>query len=150
RVRRRRQRAGLRSSPQLGDGRCRPQARGRTFQLDGDRRAHPRPVRVFALMNDIRIEPMSSVHAGQVLAIYQAGLDSGNASFETVAPDWSAWDAAHLQAHRFVAVDSFGVVESAGVLDSGRVLGWVAASAVSSRCVYAGVVEESVYVSPEA
>jgi phosphinothricin acetyltransferase len=85
-------------------------------------------------MNDIRIEPMSSVHADQVLAIYQAGLDSGNASFETVAPGWSAWDATHLQAHRFVAVDSGGV------------LGWVAASAVSSRCVYAGVIEESVYV----
>jgi L-amino acid N-acyltransferase YncA len=28
------------------------------------------------------------------------------------------------------------------------VLGWVAVSAVSSRCVYAGVVEHSVYVDP--
>jgi len=89
-------------------------------------------------MDGVRVERMTSVHADSVLAIYQAGLDSGNASFETVAPDWPKWDAAHLQAHRFVALDSAGA------------LGWVAVSAVSDRCVYAGVVEESVYVSPEA
>ena len=89
-------------------------------------------------MDGVRVERMTSVHADSVLAIYQAGLDSGNASFETVAPDWPKWDAAHLQAHRFVALDSAGV------------LGWVAVSAVSDRCVYAGVVEESVYVSADA
>jgi L-amino acid N-acyltransferase YncA len=30
------------------------------------------------------------------------------------------------------------------------VLGWVAATTVSDRCVYAGVVEHSVYVHPDA
>jgi L-amino acid N-acyltransferase YncA len=90
-------------------------------------------------MTGVRIEALLSGHAEQVLAIYQAGIDEGNATFETRAPEWAAFDASRLPGHRFVAVD-----------DGGRVLGWVAASAVSDRCAYAGVVEHSVYVHPEA
>jgi phosphinothricin acetyltransferase len=86
------------------------------------------------------IEPMTAAHAAAVLAIYQAGLDTGNASFETQAPPWAAFDAARLPAHRHVARDP----------GSGEILGWVAVSAVSSRRVYAGVVEHSVYVHPAA
>jgi L-amino acid N-acyltransferase YncA len=82
------------------------------------------------------IRPMLPGDAGQVLAIYQAGLDTGQASFETVAPGWAAFDAAKLPAHRHVAADAA----------TGEVLGWVAVSPVSSRAVYAGVVEHSVYV----
>jgi L-amino acid N-acyltransferase YncA len=81
---------------------------------------------------------MRAADAGQVLAVYQAGLDTGQASFEVTAPAWEAFDAARLPLHRHVAVDAA----------SGRVLGWAAASAVSSRCVYAGVIEHSVYVDP--
>ncbi len=84
------------------------------------------------------IVPMTGENADEVLEIYQYGLDTGDASFETVAPDWPEWDAAHLPEHRFVAVDSDGVA------------GWVAVSTVSSRSVYAGVVEHSVYVHPRA
>jgi L-amino acid N-acyltransferase YncA/DNA-binding transcriptional ArsR family regulator len=86
------------------------------------------------------IRPMRASDAGPVLAVYQAGLDAGDASFETEAPTWEAFDAAKLPAHRQVAADA----------DTGEVLGWVAASAVSGRCVYAGVVEHSVYVAPTA
>jgi L-amino acid N-acyltransferase YncA len=82
------------------------------------------------------IETMSARHAAAVLAIYQAGIDEGNATFEESAPAWAEFTAARLPAHRYVAV--------AG----GNVVGWVAASAVSSRPVYAGVVEHSVYVDP--
>jgi L-amino acid N-acyltransferase YncA len=82
---------------------------------------------------------MIAADAGAVLAIYQVGLDGGNASFEHTAPTWTIFDSAKLAAHRFVAVD-----------DHGRVLGWVAISAVSGRAVYAGVVEHSVYVDPAA
>jgi L-amino acid N-acyltransferase YncA len=85
------------------------------------------------------IRPMEPADASQVLAIYQAGLDTGQASFETVAPDWEAFDSAKLPGHRFTAADA-----------NGRVLGWVAASPVSARRVYAGVVEHSVYVLPES
>ncbi|WP_405550387.1 GNAT family N-acetyltransferase [Streptomyces globisporus] len=71
--------------------------------------------------------------------IYQAGGDEGNATFETTAPEWETFDAAKLPAHRFAAVEG-----------NGKVLGWVAASRVSDRCAYAGVVEHSVYVHPAA
>ncbi|MFC9732848.1 GNAT family N-acetyltransferase [Streptomyces roseolus] len=84
------------------------------------------------------VEPMTADHAEQVLAIYRSGIDEGDATFETAAPTWEVFDAGRLPGHRFVA------------LDGTRVLGWVAASAVSDRCVYAGVVEHSVYVHPEA
>jgi phosphinothricin acetyltransferase len=85
------------------------------------------------------IRPMQPADAPRVLAIYQAGLDSGQASFETSAPTWERFDAARLPAHRHVAVSA-----------DGQVLGWVAVSPVSGRCVYAGVVEHSVYVDPAA
>jgi L-amino acid N-acyltransferase YncA len=86
------------------------------------------------------IRPMRADDADQVLAIYQAGLDTGDASFETTAPSWEAFHAAKLPAHRHVAIDA----------TDGAVLGWIAASPVSARPVYAGVVEHSVYVLPAA
>jgi L-amino acid N-acyltransferase YncA len=87
----------------------------------------------------IDVVPLRPEHAAQVLAIYQLGIDEGDATFETAAPSWDAFDASHLPDHRFVAID-----------DDGQVLGWVAAVPVSDRCVYAGVVEHSVYVHPSA
>ncbi|HZF88927.1 GNAT family N-acetyltransferase [Streptomyces sp.] len=85
------------------------------------------------------LAPMTDAHADDVLAIYQAGIDEGNATFETAAPTWPAFDEAKLPEHRFVALDEHGTV-----------LGWVAASRVSDRCAYAGIVEHSVYVHPGA
>jgi len=81
---------------------------------------------------------MTERHAAAVLAIYQAGIDEGDATFETLAPDWPGFTAAKLPGHRFVASNGADV------------LGWVAVSPVSGRCVYAGVVEHSVYVHPDA
>ncbi|MDT7843431.1 GNAT family N-acetyltransferase [Streptomyces justiciae] len=78
-------------------------------------------------------------HADQVLAIYQAGIDDGDATFEEAAPTWEAFDATRLAEHRMAALDG-----------DGRVLGWAAAVPVSDRCAYAGVVEHSVYVDPRA
>ena len=84
------------------------------------------------------IRPMEPADAGQVLAIYQAGLDTGQAIFETAAPDWEAFNAAKLPGHRFTAVDA-----------DGRVVGWVAVSPVSGGPArLRGVVEHSVYVLP--
>ena len=84
------------------------------------------------------IRAMRARDAGRVLEIYQAGIDGGDASFETEAPSWEEFDAAKLRLHRHVAVDG----------ETGEVLGWIAVTATSSRCVYAGVVEHSVYVDP--
>jgi hypothetical protein len=74
-------------------------------------------------------------HWPRVAAIYAEGLTTGDAGFETEVPSWESWHAAHLQDHRFVA------------LRDGEVVGWVAVSPVSERCVYGGVVENSVYVA---
>jgi L-amino acid N-acyltransferase YncA len=91
--------------------------------------------------SDVRVVPMLVRHAMQVLAIYQAGIDEGDATFEVRAPNWDAFSAARLPGHRFVAVDA---------ARAEVVLGWIAISATSSRPVYAGVVEHSVYVHPGA
>ncbi len=87
----------------------------------------------------VAIRPMRAADADAVLAIYQAGMDGGLASFESKAPTWVAFDAGKLPDHRYVAVDQ-----------DDRVVGWVAVSAVSTRAVYAGVVEHSVYIHPDA
>ncbi|QKG22374.1 N-acetyltransferase GCN5 [Actinomadura verrucosospora] len=91
----------------------------------------------------VAIRTMERHDADQVLAIYQHGLDTGNASFETTAPTWQEFDAAKLDRHRFVATDPIAE-------PNGNVLGWIAASPVSDRCCYAGVVEHSIYISPHA
>jgi L-amino acid N-acyltransferase YncA len=88
----------------------------------------------------VAIEAMTDEHAQQVLAIYQAGIDEGDATFETAAPDWAEFTRTRLPDHRFVAIDS----------GTGAVLGWVAASPTSRRKVYQGVIEHSVYVHPAA
>jgi phosphinothricin acetyltransferase len=62
---------------------------------------------------------MRPEHAAQVLAIYQLGIDEGNATFETTAPTWEAFDNAKLPDHRLVALD-----------EGDQVLGWAADSRV--------------------
>ena len=73
-----------------------------------------------------------------VKTIYEQGIATRQATFETEAPAWEAWDAAHLPGLRLVAEDG------------GEVVGWAALSPVSRRACYAGVVEESVYVAEGA
>jgi phosphinothricin acetyltransferase len=73
-----------------------------------------------------------------VRAIYEEGIATGLATFETEAPSWPDWDAAHLAAPRLVAEED------------GEVLGFAALSPWSSRPVYAGVCWESVYVAGRA
>jgi L-amino acid N-acyltransferase YncA len=82
------------------------------------------------------IRPMDSADWTAVRAIYVDGIGTGNATFETEAPEWENWDSSHLQDLRFVAVEGDVVV------------GWAAASPVSDRCCYSGVVEDSVYIDP--
>ena len=84
---------------------------------------------------------MTDAHSAGVLGVYVEGMRTGNATFETEAPSWEAFDAGHLPEHRWVALDQ---------ADPSQVLGWVAVSPVSDRCVYAGVLEHSVYVSEAA
>ena len=73
-----------------------------------------------------------------VARIYAEGIETRLATFETEVPTWEARDRAHLAEHRFMA------------REDGRAAGWAALAAVSSRCVYAGVAEVSVYVAAAA
>ena len=74
----------------------------------------------------------------QVRRIFLEGIATGHATFETDAPSWEKWNDAHLAFARLVA--------RAG----SDVKGWAALSPVSSRCVYAGVAETSVYVGRDS
>jgi L-amino acid N-acyltransferase YncA len=73
-----------------------------------------------------------------VVRIYEEGMLTGNATFETQLPSWEAWDAAHLVEHRLVAT-----------LDD-EVVGWAALSPYSDRECYRGVAEESIYIAERA
>ena len=84
---------------------------------------------------NVSILPLVPEAWPDVERIYAEGIATGQATFETAPPSWDAWNASHLDAPRLVA------------REEGRVLGWAALSPVSSRCVYGGVAEVSVYVS---
>lgn len=84
------------------------------------------------------ITNMTENHWPAVRGIYESGIATGNATFQTEAPGWDDWDKGHIKNCRLVAVEG------------DQVLGWAALSPVSSRCVYAGVAEVSVYVHPDA
>jgi phosphinothricin acetyltransferase len=75
-----------------------------------------------------------------VRAIYEEGIATGDATFQTSAPAWDAWNDGHLQTCRLVGVDAA----------SGDVVAWAALSPVSARPVYVGVSEVSVYVAAVA
>jgi phosphinothricin acetyltransferase len=81
------------------------------------------------------IHTMSPADRDQVHRIYLEGISTGHATFETDAPDWEKWNAGHLHNCRLI------------VKAGEDVIGWAALSPVSSRRVYSGVAEVSVYVS---
>ena len=81
------------------------------------------------------IEPLTYEHWAMVKLIYEQGIKTGNATFQTHAPEWDEWDRSHISRCRIV------------IAHNNVVLGWAALSPVSSRCVYAGVAEVSVYVA---
>lgn len=69
--------------------------------------------------------------------IYELGIATNIATFETVVPSWKQWDQNHLPFGRLVAIKDK------------KVIGWAALTAVSSRCIYQGVAEVSIYIHPE-
>lgn len=83
----------------------------------------------------MRIIPLAAGHWPAVKAIYEEGIATGHATFQTEAPEWTDWDCGHLPHSRLVVLS-----------DEGSVAGWAALSPVSNRAVYAGVAEVSVYV----
>jgi L-amino acid N-acyltransferase YncA len=69
--------------------------------------------------------------------IYELGIATGNATFQSEAPSWEEWEKNHLSECRIV------------LLDNNLVLGWAALTPVSGRCVYSGVAEVSIYIHPD-
>lgn len=89
-------------------------------------------------MIQLSVVPMLPEHWNAVSRIYQLGMDTGVATFETCLPDKESWFERHLDVARLVAVRNHTVV------------GWAALSPVSTRKVYRGVAEVSIYVHPQA
>ncbi|HEY8461405.1 MAG TPA: GNAT family N-acetyltransferase [Blastocatellia bacterium] len=87
---------------------------------------------------DFVIDSMQPQDWESVRAIYLEGIATGQATFETEAPDWERWDSGHLPDCRLVARKGDAVI------------GWAALSPASQRRVYAGVAEVSVYVGAAA
>src|SRR4051794_26182828 len=88
-------------------------------------------------MTSVQASAMLPEHWSDVERIYAAAIATGHATFEAQPPTWELFDQTRLPDQRLVALDQ-----------DGQVLGWAAATPVSDRCVYAGVVEHSVYVDP--
>jgi L-amino acid N-acyltransferase YncA len=82
-------------------------------------------------MDGLTFDPMTEAAWPAARAIYEEDIAGGDATFETAAPGWAAWDHGHLADHRLVATRG------------GRVVGWAALSPVSDRCAYAGVFPEN-------
>ena len=83
----------------------------------------------------VEIQQMKPSDWLAVADIYKQGIETGMATFETTVPEWEQWNENHIESCRLVAKINENTV------------GWAALSAVSSRCVYGGVAEVSVYVS---
>ncbi|MEU1972015.1 N-acetyltransferase family protein [Microbacterium sp. NPDC019599] len=84
------------------------------------------------------IRPLREDDWPQVETIFAAGIAEGEATFETRTPTWEQFDTAKIPDARLVAVDGAGIIT-----------GWAAASRVSSRDAYRGVIEHSVYIHPD-
>jgi phosphinothricin acetyltransferase len=87
----------------------------------------------------MKFKELTKEYWSAVKDIYEEGIATGNATFQSSAPTWDEWNTSHVEKARIIAID-----------DNGEVLGWAALTPVSGRCVYAGVGEVSVYVSANA
>lgn len=87
---------------------------------------------------EIRLAAMAQNHWADVARIYASGIETGLATFESVVPAREKFFAAKIPALSLVAI-----------APDAKVLGWAAASPVSARPAYRGVVEHSVYIDPD-
>ena len=86
---------------------------------------------------NLQIKHITQEHWSAVATIYQKGMATGFATFETTMPTWSAWNKNHLNICRY------------GAWSNDELLGWIALSPVSKRAVYKGVAEVSIYIDPQ-
>lgn len=106
--------------------------------MDGDSHTH-------VAGPPVTIRPIVRTDWTEVRHIYEQGIGGGDATFEVRAPTWDRWDADHLTSPRLLASD--GDDRDGG---GGRTVGWAALTPVSSRAVYRGVADLSIYVAEAA
>jgi len=85
-------------------------------------------------MMELKIRDMLATDWNEVQKIYEQGIETNLATFETSCPSYADWNQAHLQKCRYVITDEAGVV------------GWAVLSPVSTRCVFSGMAEVSIYI----
>lgn len=85
----------------------------------------------------INIRPFQQQDYPQVQSIYQKGIETGNATFQTTVKDWENWQRSVIPHTGF------------GAFEGDILMGWVSLSPVSDRCAYKGVAEVSIYIAPE-
>ena len=90
---------------------------------------------------DFRIRPFTAADYPQMREIYEQGLNTGHATYETRSLTFDEFKSAKIMASVHVAVEED---------DDSKVLGWVSAAPISSRTVFHGVVEDSIYLGTEA
>lgn len=81
----------------------------------------------------MKVRPLQKDDWPSVRRIYQEGIDTGFATFETEVPDWETWDTKFLPSCRLV------------LEHENKILGWAVLSAASKRYVYRGVAEVTIY-----
>ncbi|WP_145578445.1 GNAT family N-acetyltransferase [Yersinia alsatica] len=89
-------------------------------------------------MKEVHVREMTEKDWSAVSDIYQRGIDTGHATFQTKSPSWYDWNDGHMDQCRYVA------------LIEGKIEGWIALSAFSKRYAYRGVAEVSIYVNPQS
>ncbi|WP_260514196.1 GNAT family N-acetyltransferase [Serratia fonticola] len=88
-------------------------------------------------MMEVHIREMTEKDWPAVSTIYQEGINTGHATFQTESPSWPDWNDGHMEQCRYVATIG------------GKIEGWIALSAFSKRYAYRGVAEVSIYVNPQ-
>jgi phosphinothricin acetyltransferase len=86
---------------------------------------------------NFKIVEMKRDHWESVGKIYYEGIKTNKATFQSNIPTFEEWDRGHIDECRLVAISEK------------EILGWAALSKVSSRCVYGGVAEVSIYIGEE-
>ena len=90
-------------------------------------------------MMNYEIRPMQAEDGEKVIAIFQEGIDGGNATFDQDVPAWEVWDTKYFKNCRWILED-----------DSENILGWAALQPISSRVCFCGVAEVSIYLTNSA
>ncbi|MDM1556135.1 N-acetyltransferase family protein [Chryseobacterium indologenes] len=85
----------------------------------------------------MEIRPIIKDNFSEVIEIYKQGLATNIATFQNDSPQWEEWDKAHLDFCRI------------SIYDNDNMIGWASLTPVSSRCVYAGVAEVSIYIAQD-